>query len=278
MVSDILDISKLQTARLELQVTDVHFSRFLTDLVAWFRDQAREKGLTFHYEPDPHLPTGILADAKRLRQILHHLLSNAVKFTQHGSITFQVNSTAATDTPEVHHFEFIVADTGAGMTETTLSQLFKPFEQASDWLHKSAGAGLGLSLAKQLVELMGGQIHIHSELGIGTRATVQLDFIKSQEWHDSSAEDTVEIAPEILPATAEPVEIATSLMKGPTAAQAAELCNLARMGDFFEILALIERLEQADPELHPFVTQVQQWAENFRDEPIIQLAQQFTES
>ena len=67
--------------------------QLLKDLVVWFSDQAREKGLAFHYEPDLHLPTGILADVKRLRQILHHLLSNAVKFTQHGSITFQVHST-----------------------------------------------------------------------------------------------------------------------------------------------------------------------------------------
>jgi len=205
-------------------------------------------------------------------------LSNAVKFTQHGSITFQVNSTAATDTPEVHHFEFIVTDTGMGMTEATLSQLFTPFEQAGDWLHKSAGAGLGLSLAKQLVELMGGQIQIHSQPSVGTRFTVQLDFVKSQEWQGLNIQDAVvEVLPETPAPCADTSETMESL-KGPPAEQATELCNLARMGDFFEILELIARLEQEDAELQPFVAKIRYWAENFRDEPIEQLARQFIKS
>jgi predicted ATPase/signal transduction histidine kinase len=269
LVSDILDITKLQTGRLELQLTDVSLRPLLTDLAEWFRDQAQEKGLTFRYEPASHLPGGIVADGKRLRQILLHQLSNAVKFTQHGGITFQVQNTPLPDPSGWHHFQFIVTDTGIGMTEANLAKLFTPFEQVSDWLHKSAGAGLGLSLAKQLVELMGGQIQVHSQLGQGSTFTVQVDFAESQEWQPVSTSEADRVDNGLK------VVNSDTPLKGPTAAQAAKLYDLCQMGDFMGILDLVAQFEQEDAELGPFVAKVRQLAKNFRDEPIEELARQF---
>jgi signal transduction histidine kinase len=269
LVSDILDITKLQTGRLELQLTDVSLRQLLTDLSAWFRDQAQEKGLTFCYEPSSQLPTGILADAKRLRQILLHLLSNAVKFTQHGGITFQVQNTPLPDPSGWHHFQFIVTDTGIGMTEANLSKLFTPFEQVSDWLHKSAGAGLGLSLAKQLVELMGGQIQVSSQLDQGSTFIVQVDFAESQEWQSVSMAKTPP------PRVAETLEESITPLKGPAPEKAAELRELAQLGDFMGIIELVAQLEQEDAELGPFVAKVRHWAKDFCDEPIEELAWRF---
>lgn len=274
LVSDLIDFSKLQTAQLELQLADVPLGQLLTELVEWFRQQAREKGLTFRYEPAPGLPVGIVADGKRLRQIFLQLLSNAVKFTQRGSITFQVQSTPVIDRPQWHRFHWTVTDTGVGMTANYLAKLFNPFEQASDWLHKTAGMGLGLSLVKQLVDLMDGQIQADSQVGQGSRFLVQLEFAVTIDGHSPSLTD-IPLSPTL---TVETTENAETLFKGPTPDQAAELCDLAQMGDFMEILNLVAQLEQEDAELGPFTAKVRQWAKEFRDEPIEELAQRFMET
>jgi len=195
-----------------------------------------------------------------------------VKFTQHGGITFQVHSTPLSDPQGWHHFQFMVTDTGIGMTAANLAKLFTPFEQVSDWLHKSAGAGLGLSLAKQLVELMGGQIQVHSQLGQGSTFTVQVDFAESQEWQpvSTSEADRVDNGLKVVNSDIP--------LKGPTAAQAAKLYDLCQMGDFMEILDLVAQLEQEDAELGPFVAQVRQLAKNFRAESIEELARRFMET
>jgi signal transduction histidine kinase len=272
LVSDILDISKLQTAKVELQASDLYLSPLLTELANWFRDQAKEKKLTFDYQASSSLPIGIVADGKRLRQILLHLLSNAVKFTRHGGIIFQVQSTPLPDQPSWHRFEFIVSDTGIGMTPANLAKLFTPFEQASDWLHKSAGAGLGLSLAKQLVDLMGGQIQVYSEFGKGSIFTVQLNFAESKEWLQLRTPE-----PTTPPCVTETSEVTATSLKGPSMAQAANLYNLVQMGDFLGILELIAQLEQEDEELRPFASKVRHWAKNYQDEPIEELVKSFME-
>jgi hypothetical protein len=118
----------------------------------------------------------IWADAKRLRQILIHLLSNAVKFTQQGHIKFQVQSETIMEKRSCYRLRFQVEDTGIGIVPEHLDRIFLPFEQVSDWKHKSEGAGVGLSLTKQLVSLMGGQVQIESQLGKGSKFVVILDF------------------------------------------------------------------------------------------------------
>jgi signal transduction histidine kinase/DNA-binding NarL/FixJ family response regulator len=173
LINDILDLAKIEARKLELYATDLHFQAFLVGVVEIVRMRALEKDILFQYETQGDLPIGILADEKRLRQILLNLLGNAVKFTDRGSVIFRVSarkdrSLLATDfSQQIIRFEVI--DSGIGISPEQLKQIFRPFEQVSDRQHREAGTGLGLTIAKQLVELMKGKLNVESELEKGSR-------------------------------------------------------------------------------------------------------------
>jgi PAS domain S-box-containing protein len=185
LVNDVLDISKIEANRVELYLTDFNFNDFLTDLTNLFRIRAENKKLSFIYESITILPIGIRADEKRLRQVLINLLSNAVKFTEHGGVAFKVGlepSTAAIipndniATSARPKIRFQVEDTGAGIAPEQLDQIFLPFHQAGDPKYRAEGAGLGLSITKKLVELMGGEMHVNSTLGHGSAFWITLEL------------------------------------------------------------------------------------------------------
>ncbi|MGL5880255.1 MAG: ATP-binding protein, partial [Xenococcaceae cyanobacterium] len=172
LINDILDLAKIEARKLELYTTDLHFQAFLVGVVEIVRMRAFEKDILFQYETQGDLPIGVMADEKRLRQILLNLLGNAVKFTDRGSVIFRVTarkdrSLDATDFPQ-QTIRFEVIDSGIGISPEQLKQIFRPFEQVSDRQHREAGTGLGLAIAKQLVELMEGKLHVESELGKGS--------------------------------------------------------------------------------------------------------------
>jgi signal transduction histidine kinase len=189
IVNDILELSQMETGALELQLVDLHLEKFLQKIVHIFHNRAVQKRLAFVYEPAALQATGIYADEKRLRQILVHLLSNAVKFTERGNITFKVVSEPLRVTNDSFPFHsawvtlhFEVIDTGIGIAPADLEKIFLPFEQLSDWKSKSAGAGLGLSIAKKQVEAMGGRLQVESTLGKGSRFWTDLMFPESLVW------------------------------------------------------------------------------------------------
>lgn len=267
LVNDVLEIAQLQSATLELQLVEVNLGQLLTELVDFFRNRAQLQGLLFKYQPDINLPLEIIADGKRLRQVLLNLLSNAIKFTKHGEVTFQVRRTVLPEYPDWSHFQFIITDTGYGIATTNLKRIFMPFEQVSQWQYKSAGIGLGLSLTKQLVELMGGTLEVNSQLGQGSTFTVNLDFHVSVEFTSTSEIDLTTVC------LAEEMPIIA--LKGPSTQEAAELYELTLMGDFYGILKLITKLEEKDSELRPFAEKVRELAKEYQDEPIGELAQKF---
>ena len=168
LINDILDIAKIESGRLELRLEDFHLANFLQDIVDIFQVRAQQKGIEFRFEKRSALPTGIHADSKRLRQILINFLSNAVKFTDQGSVVFSVGY------EDEEHIRFQVQDTGIGIAQNDLEEIFAPFKQVSDTMHKSEGTGLGLSITKALVEQMGGYLHAESELGKGSLFWVTL--------------------------------------------------------------------------------------------------------
>ncbi len=192
LISDILELSKIERGEIKLYPSDFHFTPFLQELVILFQIRAQQKGIAFVYQPLSHLPTFICADEKRLRQILINLLSNAIKFTERGGITFRVKCEKVKENNELSEhtsqlrFYFQVEDTGIGIAQENLEKIFLPFEQTIDWTNKPEGTGLGLSITQELVEIMGGQLHVESRLGQGSLFGLELVFPEALEWEKSS--------------------------------------------------------------------------------------------
>lgn len=176
MIDDIMDLSKIEARRIELQPTVFHFPAFLEGVVNIIRMHAEQKQLTFVHEPLTALPERVQADEKRLRQILLNLLGNAVKFTHTGAVFFRIrvdNGIHASDplpppTSSLSHVHFEVEDQGTGIPADQLERIFLPFEQVGRFHYQSAGAGLGLSISRKLAQLMGSDIHVTSEIGKGS--------------------------------------------------------------------------------------------------------------
>jgi len=167
LINDILDLSKIEARKLELYPDTIHFSGFIESISGIIRMRAEQKDVYFSYEAIGELPTGILVDEKRLRQILINLLGNAIKFTDKGEVTLIVSSVnKVTDNQTLIRFE--VKDSGVGMTPEQLNKIFLPFEQVGDTKRRAAGTGLGLAISRQLVELMGSEIFVSSEFGKGS--------------------------------------------------------------------------------------------------------------
>jgi CheY-like chemotaxis protein/anti-sigma regulatory factor (Ser/Thr protein kinase) len=145
------------------------FLRAVADVV---RVKAEHKGLHFECDVAPDLPLSVLADDRRLRQVLLNLLGNAVKFTDRGAVTLRVRHGADDAAADLLHFE--VADTGPGIAPAHQQDIFKPFEQVGDVRRRAEGTGLGLAISLQLVRLMGGDIHLQSSPGEGSRFWFEL--------------------------------------------------------------------------------------------------------
>lgn len=175
IVNDILDIVEIETHQMFLYASEFQFSRFLQTIIETFQHRAKEKRLSFVYHLSPDLPIGVYADEKRLRQILTHLLSNALKFTHSGGITLTVG---------LHEdkIRFQVKDTGVGIEKEHLEKIFLPFEQLGDWRSKLEGSGLGLTITKRLVEMMEGKLGVESVVGKGSLFWVDLKLPTAFEW------------------------------------------------------------------------------------------------
>jgi CheY-like chemotaxis protein len=166
LINDILDIAKIEAGRMELQPAPIRFSTFMDHIVGIIHSRAVAKGLTFSFEEMSALPAGVQADETRLRQVLLNLLDNAVKFTDEGQVTLRVSAIPNTQYP-ISNIRFEVQDTGIGIPPDQLERIFQPFVKARDVSH-TEGTGLGLSISRQLVRLMGGDIHVESQVGRGS--------------------------------------------------------------------------------------------------------------
>ena len=189
LISDILDLSKVEAGKLEIMPTDFHFGTFLNSIAELFKMRALQREIAFVYKAAANLPTAIHADEKRLRQILINLLGNAIKFTKQDTVTFKVDYNQG----KIH---FGVTDTGIGIAKDELERIFLPFQQSGDIYHKAEGTGLGLSITKKLVNMMGGELHVKSVLGKGSTfwTTLNLPIVEDTHFVQSVAEKPVIIA------------------------------------------------------------------------------------
>ena len=168
VINDILDFSKIESGRMTLEFDDFELRTCIEEVLDIFANKASEKGLDLIYQIDAKVPAQIIGDQMRLRQILINLISNASKFTEKGEIFVGVdlvNRFAG----DIVDLKFEVRDTGIGIPEERRNRLFRPFSQVdSSTTRKYGGSGLGLVICKRLVEMMGGQIGIESEEGVGS--------------------------------------------------------------------------------------------------------------
>jgi CheY-like chemotaxis protein len=169
-----LDISVIETGRMNLSPTTIHFATFLEGIANIIRLRAEAKHLAFQMETPDTLPLWVAADETRLRQILLNLLSNAVKFTPAGKVVLRLerrdSPATALASPPVHQvlLRFEVRDTGIGIEQDQIDRIFQPFEQIHQIKHETGGTGLGLAISRQLVQLMGGELHVESQPGRGS--------------------------------------------------------------------------------------------------------------
>ena len=191
LVSDILDLSKIEAGRLEIETEPFDLAHALDGVLEINRLKAEDKGLAFAADVDEAARGVFLGDAVRLKQVVGNLLSNAVKFTDQGGVRLRVSLTEAGDGPALLTVE--VRDTGVGFDAETGAALFRRFSQADATItRRFGGTGLGLSICKAIVEMMGGEISASSEPGRGSqfRATFPLPRVEAADHDARPANDT----------------------------------------------------------------------------------------
>ncbi|MDX2215885.1 MAG: ATP-binding protein [Oculatellaceae cyanobacterium bins.114] len=181
LINDILDISKIEANRLELEPATFHFPEFLQSVVKICRIGADQKNLGFQFSSSKNLPICITSDQKRLRQVLINLLGNAVKFTNSGTVSFHVDFTPDTD-PSMAHLCFVVRDTGVGIAPDDLDKIFMPFEQTDYAKTNSEGTGLGLTISQNIIHLMGSEIKVSSQVGVGSTFEFSISCPCDHQW------------------------------------------------------------------------------------------------
>ncbi|UUW17353.1 ATP-binding protein [Serratia ureilytica] len=190
LIGDILDMAKIESGKLELTPEWVPFEELAAPVIRVFDGLARQKNLQLHSHVDVLHPDEIYIDPLRLHQVLSNLISNAIKFTEQGSVDVQVKCLPGKE--QIVMLELIVTDSGVGIAEEDQPQIFTPYKQ-SDAGKKQVGTGLGLAICSQLVAMMGGTINLHSHLGRGTRIIVQLPVAHREHIQvpvDAAAEET----------------------------------------------------------------------------------------
>lgn len=281
IVNDLLDISQVESNRLELYPGDIHLPSFLQRIVNLFHLRAEEQGLEFVYRQGSRLPTGVRADEKRLRQLLVNLLSNAVKFTERGEVRLMVDCAdvggfvgvgqgrllaGQTTVVEPSHgqqlLRFQVEDTGCGIESAQFDQLVRPFYQVGRVTQKAEGLGLGLALCRELVERMGGALWLRSEPGRGSAFWVILPLTLSDGV--VPAEDFQETVGQLSTVVGPPADMRLE------PEQAALLQDLALMGDVNGLLAAVDTLE-AEGRLGGMAGRLRTLIQNFQLEEVADL-------
>jgi len=184
LINDVLEYSKIEEGRLQLELTTVDIAPFLDGLQQLFQPSVQKKSLDFKVQLSPEAPRVILTDVLRMKGILRNLLSNAIKFTEQGAVTLEVSAkpepVASKSSGPVWRWRFAVSDTGVGIAPEHLEGLFKPYAQAHSGIARSfGGTGLGLAISRQLARLLGGDL-ILAESTPGRGSTFVLEIVTEE--------------------------------------------------------------------------------------------------
>jgi len=289
LINDILDLSKIEADRVQVQLSTCNLSDLLTPLLKTFAPQAQAKGLSLNVEIAPEVPTTIATDPRKLNQILMNLLSNAIKFTQAGGVELRIHAHIPTppspvepnlnvsttldssvDSPkEVATLTFTIKDTGVGIAPKELPLIFNAFTQADAGRKSMQGSGLGLSISSRLAGLLGGEIRATSVLGVGSTFELTLPCqplpgaatLTSEMFQDFTIAPTT-IAP---PSTLRVEDLAMMPVTWLT-----ELYQAALYGDEDTIATLAQALPASAATI---AEQIEQLAYDYRFELIKQVAE-----
>ncbi len=173
LINDILDMSKISSGQMQLMMAPYHPGRMLSDLVSMLWLRTKEKGLDFHIEIAPDIPSELNGDEVRIKQILINVLNNAIKYTKEGSVTLSIQCTGINDGKA--NIVYTVTDTGVGIKKENIPHLFTAFKRVEeDQNHYIEGTGLGLAIVKELVELMGGSVSVNSVYTQGSTFIIEI--------------------------------------------------------------------------------------------------------
>ncbi|WP_292040766.1 response regulator, partial [Massilia sp. UBA6681] len=211
LINDILDLSKIESGTVTLDVSEYRFSNLRNYVDRTFRHMAEAKHLGFQVDLADNLPTAVMTDTTRLQQVLKNLLSNAFKFTSHGQVELTislVNSGWTHDHPNLVHADavlaFSVRDTGVGIPSDKLQLIFEAFQQADgSTARKYGGTGLGLSISRELARLLGGEIRVESTVNVGSTFTLYLPYNRAGfiNYEQTRQPQPARLAPPPAPAT-----------------------------------------------------------------------------
>ena len=193
LLNDILDLSKIEAKKLELNPSEFELPKLLQSITDIFQLQVRAKDVELIYQPLTHIPTIMHGDEKRLRQVLLNLLGNAVKFTDRGNVSFSVsaqscepssshsindaiNAITKQNHSQNYKIRFAIADTGVGIEPDKLEDIFLPFQQVGDHARRYSGTGLGLPICQKIVEMMGGKLQVESNLNQGSTFAFEIEL------------------------------------------------------------------------------------------------------
>lgn len=192
LLNDILDLSKIEAGNMVIENNPLHLQSFIDEIKQIFKLKTSHKGLDFQTFADKTLPPSLVLDHTRMRQILFNLVGNAVKFTSHGYVRLSVEKTSEHVKNNRIGLKITVEDSGIGIANDQLDEIFNAFQQQTGQSSKFGGTGLGLAITKKLVEMMGGTIAVSSETGRGSTFTVTFtdipaysglpDMNKNEEW------------------------------------------------------------------------------------------------
>jgi signal transduction histidine kinase/DNA-binding response OmpR family regulator len=171
LINDVLDLSTIEARKLNLTAQNIDLCSFLQGVVEICRVRSDSKNLEFIYKPDLNLPREIVTDEQRLRQVLLNLLGNAIKFTDRGAVSLKVELLAPSPLPKIR---FCIADTGVGIATDQIDRIFQAFEQVGERHRQAEGTGLGLAISQNIVQLMGGEIRVQSQVGMGSEFSFEL--------------------------------------------------------------------------------------------------------
>lgn len=264
LISDLLDLSKIEAGKFELHLGAVNLPAFLRAVIDIVHIKAEQKSLSCILEAAADLPHSVLLDEKRVRQVLLNLLGNAVKFTDNGQVTLRVQRLA--DGAHQTRLMFSVQDTGLGMRQDQLETIFQPFEQVGEVQRRCGGTGLGLAISRQLVRLMGSEIEVASQIGAGScfQFSLPVDLIETE-----TAAATQPVAPV--------AENSGGTLLVPPQEEIEILHQLALVGNMRHLRQRAVYLTELDARYRPFADKLSQLSKSYQSQAILDLVEKYIE-